>query len=561
MATLTQRIFVSYSRKDYYFAESLAFHLLQANLPAWLDVKNLKPGADWEHQLDDALETACCFVLVLSSNALRSTNVRAEWQRAIQLRIPIVVAQFRAAPLPDELRRASISDFRSGFGRGLRELIALLPLQADAPIHGEPAGRLRIVPRLPPWVAVMTVLMSIPMLIFCALGWFRGDLQTAPAPAAIAILSTMILLLSWLLPVGFLRRRMGMTRLAVSLACLAALYVYQLVRLYLLGPSPLAGDTFGFLKFFRDHTLFTVLLCAIPLAGLAILILLRPEDLLRWCPTGKGWSWYRAAFAPQTSAEIVDVAAAFRQVRDFHLICDAADLPAASRLRDELIGAGAREAADGPGATPVLLISNRTRTAWLNSQADRLKDSVFTIVATGIALPESLAWLWRREWVDFRSWQISRGGAPRLPNVPEAVTRVRLPGPILFTHQLLCAFGALLFVLGASCLPDTVPDTPSPQEFLAMCCFRPGLPLWVYGQAADQENHLRGNLPPVGDFGRYRGNLIRAYISLQFHHHKPHMDSYRGCGGCPVCRAGAFNTNQAANRFLVSIKESTWAAG
>lgn len=261
-----------------------------------------------------------------------------------------------------------------------------------------------------------------------------------------------------------------MTRLAVSLACLAALYVYQLVRLYLLGPSPLAGDTFGFLKFFRDHTLFTVLLCAIPLAGLAILILLRPEDLLRWCPTGKGWSWYRAAFAPQTSAEIVDVAAAFRQVRDFQLICDAADLPAASRLRDELIGAGAREAADGPGATPVLLISNRTRTAWLNSQADRLKDSVFTIVATGIALPESLAWLWRREWVDFRSWQISRGGAPRLPNVPEAVTRVRLPGPILFTHQLLCAFGALLFVLGASCLPDTVPDTPSPQEFLAMCC-------------------------------------------------------------------------------------------
>ena len=281
MATRTQRIFVSYSRKDYYFAESLAFHLLQADLPAWLDVKDLKPGADWEHQLDDALETASCFVLVLSSNALRSANVREEWQRAIRFRIPIVVARFRGAPLPDELRRARVADFGNGFGRGLRELMAQLPLEAGGPMHGEPAGRLRIVPRLPPWVAVMTVLMSIPMLVFCALGWFRGDLQTASAPTAIAILSTMILLLSWLLPVGFLKRRMGMTRLAISLACLAALYAYQLVRLYLLGPSALAGDTFGFLKFFRDHLLLTMLLCALPLAGLAILILLRPEDLSR----------------------------------------------------------------------------------------------------------------------------------------------------------------------------------------------------------------------------------------------------------------------------------------
>ena len=44
-------IFISYSRKDYYFAESLALHLKQRGVTVWLDVKDLDPGALWEHDL------------------------------------------------------------------------------------------------------------------------------------------------------------------------------------------------------------------------------------------------------------------------------------------------------------------------------------------------------------------------------------------------------------------------------------------------------------------------------------------------------------------------------
>jgi hypothetical protein len=44
-------LFISYSRKDYYFAESLAFHLLKRGVPAWLDVKDLSPGGFWERDL------------------------------------------------------------------------------------------------------------------------------------------------------------------------------------------------------------------------------------------------------------------------------------------------------------------------------------------------------------------------------------------------------------------------------------------------------------------------------------------------------------------------------
>jgi hypothetical protein len=38
--------FLSYSRKDYYFAESLAFHLMRQGVPVWLDVRDLEPGKD-----------------------------------------------------------------------------------------------------------------------------------------------------------------------------------------------------------------------------------------------------------------------------------------------------------------------------------------------------------------------------------------------------------------------------------------------------------------------------------------------------------------------------------
>jgi hypothetical protein len=40
-------VFISYSRKDYYFAESLAFNFVKRGIDAWLEAKDLVPGADW----------------------------------------------------------------------------------------------------------------------------------------------------------------------------------------------------------------------------------------------------------------------------------------------------------------------------------------------------------------------------------------------------------------------------------------------------------------------------------------------------------------------------------
>ncbi len=71
-------VFISYSRKDYYFAESLTFALIQRDVAAWLDVKDLRPGVDWEQRLESAIDTASHLVLVASPDSLRSSNVAAE---------------------------------------------------------------------------------------------------------------------------------------------------------------------------------------------------------------------------------------------------------------------------------------------------------------------------------------------------------------------------------------------------------------------------------------------------------------------------------------------------
>src|SRR5262249_4087137 len=60
----TGGVFISYSRKDYYFAESLTFSLIQRDVAAWLDVKDLRPGVDWEERLQSAIDVPSHVVAV-----------------------------------------------------------------------------------------------------------------------------------------------------------------------------------------------------------------------------------------------------------------------------------------------------------------------------------------------------------------------------------------------------------------------------------------------------------------------------------------------------------------
>ena len=123
----------------------------------------------------------------------------------------------------------------------------------------------------------------------------------------------------------------------------------------------------------------------------------------------------------------------------------------AERLRQQLGAQGATEVAGGDDATTVLLLTGRTRMAWLGQQSERLPQAMLTVVGSAIRLPDSLERLWRRQWIDFRGWDLRRADREKaLPQVPEAVTQPRFPVIVNRVHHLLCALSALLFVLAGS---------------------------------------------------------------------------------------------------------------
>lgn len=441
-------VFISYSRKDYYFAESLAFHLVRRGVPAWLDARDLNPGGDWESDLAGALEAAPCVVLIATRASMRSENVASEWRRALALGKRIIIARFGRCELPAELSRCEVEDFRGGFSPALSRLIDRLGNDA-APIPNRPPPLVH----WPPWVAAIAVLLLILALLPMSLALafdVRNQLFANPERRASAIVMAagmvaLAALYVWFFAIAFVRRRMGMTRLVVCLGYFAWVYCYPvaqhlssatLQKRFGEGLSPLAQHLWP----------VSAALFALTIAALVVVIFIRPEDLLRWMPTGKVWASYRIGRVGET-VFAVELAERLAQVRAFHLIYETHEAPLATRLREELIKSGGEPVLPGTdGATGVLLLTNRTRRAWLERLPTQLPQKLLTVVGTPLRLPDSFRWLWRRQWIDFRRWNARRTDRTRgLPTVPEALSRARLPAAAERAQHILCALAAVLF--------------------------------------------------------------------------------------------------------------------
>ena len=222
-------VFISYSRRDYYFAESLTFALIQKDVAAWLDVKDLRPGVDWEQRLESAIDTASHLVLVASPDSLRSPHVAAEWKRALARGIPVIVAHLRGHSVPPELTAMPRVNFHGRFRPAVNSLEEHLKGQTE-----NTAAKHRLWP-LPPIVgvtaALLLVMVGLPMVLA---DW--GEITSGAAvgrPLTIfelAILFGTVGFFIWHTSIAYLRRRMGMTRLAVILGYFVFVYGYPVLQ-------------------------------------------------------------------------------------------------------------------------------------------------------------------------------------------------------------------------------------------------------------------------------------------------------------------------------------------
>ena len=451
------RVFISYSRSDFYFAEQLAVALRDRGLGAWFDVHELAPGSDWSEAIDGAIEECDVFVLVASRAALESPYVRRERELATLLGRPQVAA-LAGRPAPG----LPTYDLRSSFRRGAGRMAA--DLAASAPIGWRPRVRLPC----PPGAALFTlapVLSIVTAAVLLALFLDRviGDrspfathvaLRLALVGSAVALISLPSAWLLW----RFLRRRAGWLHLRGSLVSMPLIAIVGVVLVERMAASltPIGAIVSALgvapepLQLLGAETL-AVLLIPVCLA-VAVVTELSP-GLCRFLRTGAAPRRIRSRHVGKLTRPDADGA-----VRGYRLFAADDDAGVGDEVRRALAAAGIAEAADGE--RDVVVLTDRTPAEWLTR--DDLRNPL-AVVATSIALPVRGA-LERFQWVDYRARRRrtldtlggdlstpnrSIAGAHEAPDVPERLQRLRLPVAVAIVEWTLYAMAVLAAEVGA----------------------------------------------------------------------------------------------------------------
>jgi TolB-like protein len=97
--SLGHDVFVSYASQDAAVANSIVENLESQGLKCWLAPRNVKPGAQYADAIVRAINEAKAVVLVMSGNAVGSSHVGKEIERASSKRKPIIAFRIDTAPL------------------------------------------------------------------------------------------------------------------------------------------------------------------------------------------------------------------------------------------------------------------------------------------------------------------------------------------------------------------------------------------------------------------------------------------------------------------------------
>lgn len=79
------KVFISYAKEDYIFAEKLYYFLKENDFKPWLDKKELLPGQDWNYILRKSLREANFIIVLLSNTSVQKRGyVQREFKLALE---------------------------------------------------------------------------------------------------------------------------------------------------------------------------------------------------------------------------------------------------------------------------------------------------------------------------------------------------------------------------------------------------------------------------------------------------------------------------------------------
>ena len=161
--------FISYSRQEVSFADSLARELEKRKLSPWIDFRNLVPGSSWQSQLDAGVAQAKAILLIVSPASMSSEPVKDEWRKSLRQGKRIILIIFEGAEVDDQLAQLEWVDFRQGFAAAMSQLETILagpPQTMTAP----PPQDFRLPPGPKKFHRLTLLALIVPLLLFLSLG-------------------------------------------------------------------------------------------------------------------------------------------------------------------------------------------------------------------------------------------------------------------------------------------------------------------------------------------------------------------------------------------------------
>ena len=104
-------VFLSYSSRDYFFAEMLAIKLDEEGFKIWRDMGSIRAGDDWRQSIEDGIKECFAVVVALSEISAASPYVTYEWAYAVGMSKPVIPLKLSECKVHPRLEPTQHIDF------------------------------------------------------------------------------------------------------------------------------------------------------------------------------------------------------------------------------------------------------------------------------------------------------------------------------------------------------------------------------------------------------------------------------------------------------------------
>ena len=126
------KVFISYSRKDLDFVEKLASDIEDADVSAWYDLSRLQGGDRWAKELQDAIDSCDAFILVISSDSIKSDWVFKEFLYASSNKKKVIPLLYKQCKLPLWLQDIQFIDIQGEhYQKNFQQILRALGIKKE----------------------------------------------------------------------------------------------------------------------------------------------------------------------------------------------------------------------------------------------------------------------------------------------------------------------------------------------------------------------------------------------------------------------------------------------